>query len=233
MLSFGRLRERWATLVHVVVWYDGEMILFHGTTSPLAQFQSRAPERTDGDADTEVVYGFARGLGTFFSAHPRIAAHFVLKAEVIDAGYDSHQGSASLCENPWRFDAEPFLQGAQVLACEVSDAQRWKTVSVEDWVGMVAEQDDGFFVELRERLDQEGYHGVMIPAWDGQQEHPEHGRPCVEYYAPTYVVFDAARVSIVEARPAAEAWNLAPEPVAGQADPVLPAAPAPARPRFR
>lgn len=207
------------------------MKIFHGTTTPFAHFSSQGPSpQVAGD---DVLYGFARTLGTFFSESPRIAAHFVLKPEVIDAGYDSHEGSRSLCQNPWRFDPEPFEPAAQVLKCELPDNAQWHAIPLMRWMEMIADEEEAFFAGLRERCVQEGKTGVVIEAWDGQAEHPHHGRPCVEYYAPTYVVFDASPVTILEARPAAEAWDMAPEPIPGAAAPVLPAPPSMPRPRLR
>lgn len=207
------------------------MDLFHATTNPLLQFLARAPAPTI--VDGEGVYGSARPLGTFFSTSPRIAAHFVLKPEVIDAGYDSDEGSASLCQNPWRFDDQPFLPSAQVLQCEAPAQMRWQELSALEWVEMVSTQEEEFFQALRDNALAAGFDGVRIRAWDGHSEHPEFGRPCVEYYADTYVAFDPTAVRIADARPAAEAWDMGPEPVPGAAAPVLPAPPSSPRPRFR
>lgn len=210
---------------------DCDMELFHATTNPLVQFLARAP--TPALNDGEVVYGEARPLGTFFSTSPRIAAHFVLKPEVIDAGYDSDEGSASLCRNPWFFDDQPFSPSAQVLQCQAPDQLRWQELSALEWVEMVSTQEEEFFQTLREDALAAGFDGIRIQAWDGQEEHPEFGRPCVEYYADTYVAFDPTLVSIVDARPAEEAWDMAPEPVPGNANALLPSPPKVPRPRFR
>lgn len=184
--------------------------LYHGTLQPLERFdaQAAAPELQDGEG----VWGHARGLGTFFSVDPKIAAHFTLKAEVLDAGFDSHQGSVSLVNNPWQFDADPFLPGAQVLACQAPTGLNLASVPVLAWVAQCEEWDEEVWQEWKTRLQAQGFDGVEIPAWDGQQTHPDYGSPCVEYHATTYALFDPRPVTIVDRQPAQALWDNSPRP---------------------
>ncbi len=197
------------------------MLLFHGTCHPFSAFQATGPgpaASLEGDVG---VYSHSRALGTFFSGHPRTAAHFTLRPEVLDAGFDSDEGSASLCYDPWQFDPAPFEPSAELLICQAPEGARWHEVPLMRWMEMVAEEGPTFFDRLRADLSAQGFDGVIIPAWDGRSASADYGQPCVEYFAPTYVLFDASGVSIEHRCPAEEAWNLCPEAVPGEPLPLV------------
>ena len=185
-----------------------DLILYHGTRRPIEQFQPIGPGHDP--TDTGVAWSQTRGLGTFFSTCPRIAAHFTLKPEVIDQGYDSDEGSKTLRENPWRYDSQPFEPGSQVLTCALADEHdptRLAPMDLMEWMTICEEWSTAQVTEMREELQAQGFHGLYIQEWDGEEEHEDHGTPCVEYHAPTVVLFDATRASITDRRPADQAWE--------------------------
>ena len=173
-------------------------MFYHGTIHAFDQFTHEpAARNTPSGTNT---------LGVFLSACPRIAGHFTLKTEVIDAGYDSDAGSSTLRDDPWQFDAAPFLDGASLLHCKpcVSNPLHMDPVA---WLAIVEELDDEALEDLRQGWIASGHDGVLIEAWDGSSEHPEHGRPCVEMHAQTLIVFDPTQVSIITREPVHAAWQ--------------------------
>ena len=172
-------------------------MLYHGTVSEFDQFTLDPPGRNSPAP--------SRSLGVFLSNCPRIAAHFTLKDEVLDAGYDSHEGSPSLRNDPWQFDADPFLEGACILHCAV-DLTHPVHFSCLEWMTLVEEKGSDELQALRDAWLASGHDGLIVEAWDGQVEHPEHGKPCVEMHGATVVVFDPTRVHIRQRQPAAQAW---------------------------
>lgn len=179
---------------------------YHGTT--------RTFEAFDRQADLASVSMTAR-LGVFLSASPEIAAHFTLKPEVLDAGYDSLEGSRSLIRNPWRYDRQPFLSNAHVLtvAFELNHPHRFDAISwmtlVDDFQGVTGAQTH--FEQMRQRWLEEGYDGLIIEAWDGHSTDADGVRPSVEMDAVTYVIFQPERAQILERRVAETCWTPKPE----------------------
>lgn len=185
-----------------------DFILYHGTRRSIEQFQPIGPGHDP--TDTGVAWSHTRGLGTFFSTCPRIAAHFTLKPEVIDQGYESDEGSKTLRENPWRYGSQPFEPGSQVLTCALADEHdptRLAPLDLMEWMTICEEWSTAQVTQMREELQAQGFHGLYIQEWDGEEEHEDHGTPCVEYHAPTVVLFDASRATITDRRPAEQAWE--------------------------
>ena len=178
--------------------------LFHGTSTKPAQFE-KAPPAVGGEG---FAWSATRCLGIFFSECPRIAAHFALRPEVVDAGYDTPQGSALLRKDPWRLSPDPFQPAAEVLTCRLPDEVRLFPVPLLEWIDLCETRDATFWLTWRRELQARGFEGLRVEGWDGESEHPEFGPPCVEYHAPTVVCFDARAVRIVDRAPAAAAWGV-------------------------
>lgn len=173
-------------------------VLYHGTLSEFDQFTLDPPERNSPAP--------SRSLGVFLTACPRIAAHFTLKSEVIDAGYDSDTGSATLRHNPWQFDPDPFLENACILHCSTELGQPVR-LSCLEWMALVEEKSSDELHALRQIWLDAGHDGVIVEAWDGDTEHEDYGRPCVEMHSAMVVVFDPQAVQIHKRQPAGEAWT--------------------------
>lgn len=179
--------------------------VYHGTCKAFERFAAQAEPSSDW------VWSVTRALGTFFSDCPRIAAYFTLKPLVIDQGFNTLEGSAVLRKNPWGFGAEPFEPTAQVLACHLPAAKLYP-MDLMRWMELCETATARQIKALRAQLQAEGYQGIVVPAWDGHQEHPIHGRPCVEYHAATTVVFDASAVTVQERMEPTQAWPQALRP---------------------
>lgn len=181
------------------------LILYHGTRQHFDRFQAIGPGHDPNDEG--VVFSHTRSLGTFFSGCPRIAAHFTLKPDVLDKGYDSHQGSSSLRENPWRFDPDPFDPNAQVLTCRIDQPNtRLYPMPVLRWLEICNEAEPETLEHMRQEYQAQGFDGILIEAAQDGDEHEDYGTPCVEYHDITVVLFDASKVSITDRKPAAEAY---------------------------
>ena len=75
------------------------------------------------------------------------------------------------------------------------------------WMEICQEWSTQQIEELRNSIQAQGFHGLYIQEWDGEEVHEDHGTPCVEYHAPTVVLFDASQVRITDRRPAEQAWE--------------------------
>lgn len=177
------------------------MLVYHGTTRTFDVFDP-APEQASGSLTAT--------WGTYFSASPQIAAHFTLKPEVVDAGYDTDEGSRSLVRDPWQFDAAPFQAGAQVLTAEVT-LNNPKVMDAVTWVALVEDLHGDLDPmprarALRAAWEADGHDGLFIPAWDGHHTDADGMTPSVETDADTWVVFDAHSVRIVARQAAETPW---------------------------
>lgn len=174
---------------------------YHGTTQTFETFD-RLADQASGSITAQ--------LGVFVSASPQIAAHFTLKPDVLDAGYDSHEGSRSLIRDPWRYDRQPFLPNAHVLDVAFDfnrpkhlDAIAWMTL-VDGLQGVNGAQAQ--VERLREAWLEAGHDGLIIAAWDGESTDADGVVPSVEMDADTYVIFQPETVQILERRAAETCW---------------------------
>lgn len=173
------------------------IVAYHGTTAHFEQFEVGC---------AGVSGSSTSSLGGFFSTDPAIAAHFTLKPDVVDAGYDSAAGSRSLLSHPGRYDPMPFLDHARVAEVELvlerpylMSAQAWA-----DWVddihGIMTDPEADVKAFRQHLLDQ-GHDGIQIEAWDGQRA-ADGTAPSVETDAVSFVVFNREQVTLKGWRPA-------------------------------
>lgn len=173
------------------------MRAYHGTLTDFDQFALDQPS---------VSASWTSRLGLFFSESAPIAAHFTLKANVVDAGYDSVRGSRSLLEHPGRFDPEPFLPGARVISVELNLVHPHIMSAVEwtRWVESVHGEKEGeaSVIAFRQTLQAAGHDGLKVEAWDGHLPQADDLTPCVETDAPLWVAFSPDTVRIQSSEPA-------------------------------
>jgi hypothetical protein len=177
---------------------------YHGTTRAFDAFDPAAPLASGSLTAT---------FGTFFSTSAPIAEHFTLKPEVVDAGYDTEEGSRSLVRDPWRFDPAPFQANARVIAADVI-LQRPLVMDALAWMALVDQvhstmEPDALVRAWRQSWEAAGHDGLLISAWDGQCTDADGVTPSVETDADTYVVFDARPVQILGSQPADACWERA------------------------
>lgn len=164
-------------------------------------------DRFDADRLGSFNPGATCRLGFFLSTDPRIAAHFVLRPEVIERGYDSEEGSAAIIKDPFRLDPDPFEDGARVLECELALISPAR-LALRHWMGLVARDDPREIDGLRRRFLRGGHDGLLIPAWDGDVAalDEDDDVPCVEYRADTWIAFRPEAIRIVGWREPASLW---------------------------
>jgi len=178
---------------------------YHGTTEDFEQFELG---RTGQGAGQGHVAG---RIGIFLSACPKVATTFTLESHVWEqACEEGRSGMDRLLRDPYRYDEEPWLEGAHVVTCEV-DVAKPMVVPVQDWVDLVDRVNGGEFDGepcpfrgLREAALRRGCDHILIPA-AGEGELSKSGDEfVVEYSADVIVVLDPAKVRIVGRSPSAE-----------------------------
>lgn len=180
-------------------------LVYHGTTRSFAEFAERPP----------IASGSSTALlGTFFSASAQIAAHFTLKPDVMDEGYDV--GSRSLIQDPWQFDSSPFQEGSRVAIVQL-ELRHPKVIAALAWMSWVEEIHGDFECEMRvaawrQQLKKAGHDGLLIEAWDGVSKDTDGVYPSVETDATTYVLFDASQAQIQGWQEASVCWSASPAP---------------------
>lgn len=172
--------------------------LYHGTTQHFDRFLDEPHQRNTPSA-TNLI-------GVFLSECPRIAAHFTLKTDVLDDGYDSLIGSRSLRQYPWQYDPDPFLPGACVLHCRAR-VENPIVLSAIEWVDIVDGMSEADILLVRAQWIAQGHDSVLVEPWDGVSHHDEFGAPCIETHAQTLIVFDAERVCITDRSEPGTHWN--------------------------
>lgn len=183
-----------------VISPGSRILAYHGTDRMFDCFKDQSAMRSGSDSGQ---------LGHFFSADPKIAAHFTLNEEVLDAGYETEEGSRSL-RDPYRFSADPFVPGAQVIQAELilGRCHHMSAVAWMEWLdtihsGTVAQGEP---LRWRQTLMDQGYDSLVINAWDGHSRDADGVRPSLETDATTWVVFEAAKIVIRGRQPAAEVF---------------------------
>ena len=138
---------------------------YHGTDRLFDRFEDQNEIRSGSDSGQ---------LWHFFSEDPKIAAHFMLTDEVLDAGYDADEGSRSLL-NPYRFDPDPFVPGAQVVqvGLTVQRSHHMSAVAWMEWLDTIhsGTVPEGEPLRLRQSLVDQGYDSLII------EDRQDVGRP--------------------------------------------------------
>lgn len=174
---------------------------FHGTTRQFARFCPRA----------KAVSGSATaGLGIFFSSDLRVAAHFTLRPHVINEGYAHPMGSRHLLNDPWEFDMDPFLPDAHVIQAQLRLTNPYHSTAVNfaRWVEHLRHLPDARLqvARCRAELIHAGHDGVLVAAWNIKDACPDGRKPCLEFDADTWIMFNPDQITIETRADVLSAW---------------------------